>query len=94
LEFLWSFEFSKRNFKGENLLDWGLTYTIENLLKHRCLKWVHMIHLSTYNTSYGQKKGQGSKSQFDSWQLKVRNDLDLGVCKECDTSFKRFRWGL
>jgi hypothetical protein len=32
-----------------------------------------MIYLSTYNTSYGQKKGWESKCQFDSQPLKVKN---------------------
>ncbi len=40
-----------------------------------------MIHLNTYNTSYGRKKGLESKCQFDSQPLKVRNHLELGVCK-------------
>jgi hypothetical protein len=38
-----------------------------------------MIHLSIYNTSYGQKKGRESKCQFDSRPLKVKNDLKLRV---------------
>jgi hypothetical protein len=40
-----------------------------------------MIHLNTYNTSYGQKKCSKSKCQFDSQPLKVGNHLELGVCK-------------
>jgi len=40
-----------------------------------------MIHLSTYNTSYGRKKGWESKCQFDSKPLKVGNHLELHVCK-------------
>jgi hypothetical protein len=32
-----------------------------------------MIHLTTYNKSYGQKKGQESKCQFESQPLKVKN---------------------
>ncbi len=32
-----------------------------------------MTHLSTQNTSYGQKKGRKSKCQFDSRPLKVKN---------------------
>jgi len=31
-----------------------------------------MIHLSTYNTSYGQKIGRESKCQFDSRPLKIK----------------------
>jgi len=30
---------------------------LEKSLKLKCLKWSHMIHLNTYNTSYDQKKG-------------------------------------
>jgi len=29
-------------------------------LGNRCLKWAHMIHLDTFNTIYGQKKGRES----------------------------------
>jgi hypothetical protein len=40
-----------------------------------------MIHLDTYNISYGQKKGGESNCQFDSWPLKVRNRLALFACR-------------
>jgi len=40
-----------------------------------------MIHLSIYNISYGRKKGQEWKCQFDSWPLKVKNDLNILVCR-------------
>jgi hypothetical protein len=46
-------------------------------LKFRCLKWAHITHLDIWNTSYGQKKGQESKWQFDSGPLKVRNRSDF-----------------
>jgi hypothetical protein len=51
----WNFQ--KVIWKGQNSLDWEVIYTIEKLLRSKCLKLVHMIHLSIYNTSYGQKKG-------------------------------------
>ncbi len=35
------------NFKDKKLLDWRVAYIIENLLEHKCLKWVHMTHLGT-----------------------------------------------
>jgi hypothetical protein len=54
-------------------MDWIFFYIIEKLLKLRCLKWAHMTHLNTQNTSYGQKKGQESNWQFDSRPLKVGN---------------------
>jgi hypothetical protein len=46
---------------------------LESSLRLICLKWACMIHLSTYNTSYGQKEGRKLKCQFDSWPLKVKN---------------------
>jgi hypothetical protein len=63
-------------------MDWRFIYIIEKLLEPRCLKWAHMTHLDTWNTSYGQKKGRESNCQFDSRPLKVRNRHD----------FLAFRW--
>jgi hypothetical protein len=85
LESLWTLKCSKSNLKVQNSLDWNVPYTIENILRHRCLKWVRMIHLSTYNTSYGQKKGCDSKCQFHSQPLKVKNRLELHACRWCAT---------
>ncbi len=53
----WTLESSKRDYRGQNPLPWRVHYIIENLLKRRCLKWVHIAHLDIWNTSYGQKKG-------------------------------------
>jgi hypothetical protein len=60
---------------------------IGKLLRLKCLKWGLIIHLSTYNTSYGLRKGWESKCQFDSRPLKVRNRLDLHVCRGLATYF-------
>ncbi len=82
---LWELEsrefssFQKTILRGQNLLDWEIFYTIGNFLRHKCLNWARMIHLNTYNTSYGRKKGRKSKCQFDSQPLKVRNRLELCV---------------
>jgi hypothetical protein len=81
LESHWTIKFLKNSLRGQNSLDRGLHYIVENLLKHKCLKWACMIHLSISNTSYGQKKGQKSKCQFDSWPLKVKNLPKLHVCR-------------
>jgi hypothetical protein len=62
-------------------LDWKFLYIIGNLLKYKCLKWAHMIHLDICNTSYGQTKGRESNWQFDSEPLKVKNWPDFLVCK-------------
>jgi len=56
-------------------------YTIGKLLERKCLKSAHIAHLDIWNTSYGQKKGRESNCQFDSRLEKVRNRLDLLVCK-------------
>jgi hypothetical protein len=53
----WTPKFSKSDFKGQNPLDWRVLYIIRKLLELRYLKWVHMTHLDTSNTSYDQKKG-------------------------------------
>jgi hypothetical protein len=88
LEFQWTPKFLEGDSKGQNSLDWkkilyhwNFFYTIEKLLKRNCLKWAHMSHLNVKNTSYGQKKGHESKCQFDSRPLKVKNCLDLVVCR-------------
>jgi len=44
----------------------GVLYIIGKLLKFRCLKWVRIVHLDIWNTSYGQKKGRESNWEFDS----------------------------
>jgi len=40
LKFGWTLEFSKGDFKGQKSLDQRIFYTMGNLLRHRCLKWV------------------------------------------------------
>jgi hypothetical protein len=40
-----------------------------------------MIHLNTYNTSYGRKKGRESKCQFYSRPLKINNQPEIHVCR-------------
>jgi hypothetical protein len=77
LEFRGTFELLESDLKGQNSLYLKVLHTIEKLLKCRCLKWTHIIHLNTYNTSFGHKKGRESKCQFDSWPLKVRDRLEL-----------------
>jgi len=81
LESQWTPKSSKGNCKGKNSLDWKVTYIIEKHLECRYLKWARMTHLDTWNISYGQKKGQESNWQFDSWPLKIRNHLNFLTCK-------------
>ncbi len=90
LESRWIFKFLKNSLKGQNSLYWRLHYTIKNFLRFRCSKWARMIHLNTYNTSYGRMKGWESKCQFDSWSPKVWNHLELCVCRKCAT----YHWKL
>ncbi len=69
----WTSKPSKRDCSGQNPSSWRVLYIIEKILKRRCLKWSHIVHLDIWNTSYGQKKGRESNWQFDSRPLKVRN---------------------
>ncbi len=95
LESRWTPECSESDCKGQNSMAWGFFYTIEKLLKCRCLKWACITHLVIWNTSYGQKKGRESnlgvwlpttKSQESTWLPYVQ--------VMCDIPLKRFRWGL
>jgi hypothetical protein len=65
-----------------------LLISLENLLKLKCLKWVHISHLDIWNTSYGQKKGQESNWQFDSGPLKVENWPNFLTCRQ----HARYHW--
>ncbi len=67
----------RERFQGSKLINQRISYTIKKFLECRCLKWVHMTHLDTSNTSYGQKKGRESNWQFDFWPLKIRNHPNL-----------------
>jgi hypothetical protein len=88
VESQWTPEFLESDFKGQNPLDWCVPYIIGKLLERRCLKWVRMTHLDTWNTSYAQKKGRESNWQFDSRALKVENRPNFLVCRWCAT----YRW--
>jgi len=90
LESRWTLECLKSDCRGQNSMDWRIFYTNEKILKLICRKWVHITHLDIWNTSYGQKKGRESKSnwQFDSQPLKVDNQLDFLMCKWRAT----YRW--
>jgi hypothetical protein len=57
LESWWILKSLEWDCKGQNPLDFKIPYIIEKLLELKCLKWAHMTHLDTSNTSYGQKKG-------------------------------------
>jgi hypothetical protein len=89
LEFQWTPEFSERNCRVQNPLDWGILHIIGKLLERRCLKWARMTRLDTSNTSYGQKKGHESNCQFDSRPLKVGNCLDFLVCRWCERYYQK-----
>jgi hypothetical protein len=73
LESQWTLESLENNCRGQNWLNFRVIYIIKNLLEHKCQKWARMIHLGTWNISYGQKKGQESNCQFDFQPLKVGN---------------------
>jgi len=72
---------SKFDCKGQNTSPWSVLHVIGKLLKCTCRKWPRMNHLDIYSISYGKKKDQESKWQFDSRPLKVKNGPDPGVCR-------------
>jgi len=39
--------------------------TIRKVLKHKCLKCLHIVHLDLICMSYDKKKGWESNSEFD-----------------------------
>jgi hypothetical protein len=88
LESRWTFESSERDCRGQNLIYWWIIYIIGKILELKCLKWVRMTHLDISNISYGQKKGQESNWQFDSWPLNIKNHPNFLTCRWCAT----YRW--
>jgi len=81
MEFRWTSEISKSDFRGQNLMACNVICIIGKILELTCLKWTHIVHLDIWNTSYDQKKGRESNCQFDSRPEKVGNQLDLLVCR-------------
>ncbi len=81
-----TFKTSELDCRGQNTSPWAVLHVIGKLLKCRCRKWPHMIHLNIYSTSYGKKKGRESNCQFNSWPLKSRESTrPRCVQVECDT---------
>jgi len=76
----------RERFEGSKLNGLWCSYIIGNLLQHRCLKWVRIVHLDIWNTSYGQKKGRESNCQFDSRLENVGNQPNLLVFRRCATN--------
>ncbi len=81
----WTPKFSKRDCKDQNPSVGILFYIIGKLLKFRCLKWACIAHLDIWNRSYDPQKGRESNWQFDSQPLKVGNQPDFLVCRQCVT---------
>jgi hypothetical protein len=81
LESRWTPKSSEGDCKGQNSMAWRFFYINGKFLKRRYLKWARIARLDMWNTSYGQKKGQKSNWQFDSWPLKVGNRPDFYVCR-------------
>jgi hypothetical protein len=75
LESFRTLENSELELKGQNTSHWGVFGIIGKVLKCRCLNW----------PSCGQKKGQESNWQFDSWPLKVGNRPFPDVCSGSTT---------
>jgi hypothetical protein len=74
--------------RGQNTSHWGVLYTVEKVLKCRCLKWARIVHLNIWNKCYGQEKGRELNWQFDSRPKKVANPPNLLGCRWRAT----YRW--
>jgi hypothetical protein len=57
MESQWILEISESDFRGQNLMDYGIFYIIGKLLECRCLKWARIAQLNIWNINYDQKKG-------------------------------------
>jgi hypothetical protein len=60
LESKWNPEYLECDYRGQNTSVWKVLYIIENILKHKCLKWAFMTRLHIWNISYDKKKGHES----------------------------------
>jgi hypothetical protein len=66
-------ECSELDSKGKNTSYWGVLGVVGKVLKRRYRKCLRIGNSDICSPSYGQKKGQESKWQFDSRPLKVGN---------------------
>jgi hypothetical protein len=48
------------DYKGQNILHWGVLYIIKKISKCRCRKWARNSHLDICSSSYGKRKGYKS----------------------------------
>jgi hypothetical protein len=76
------------NSRRQNILPWGVLYTVGKALKCRCRKWPRMSHLDICSTSYGRKKGRTGNLTLD--HKKVGNRPDPGVCRRSATHRWKF----
>jgi hypothetical protein len=56
LESRWTPESSKSDYRGQNPMDWRVIYTIEKLLKRRCLKWACITHWTSKTLVRAKRK--------------------------------------
>jgi hypothetical protein len=72
--------------KAQNTSPWDVLDVIGKVLKRKYRKWPRIGHLDICSPRYGQKKGQESNWQFNSWPLKVKNR------PLCDIRFESVTW--
>jgi hypothetical protein len=73
LEPRWTLKSSKSNYRGQNSLEWSVSYIIGKLLECRCLKWVCMTHLESETQVIPKRR---AKNQIGSLTL---NHWKLGI---------------
>jgi hypothetical protein len=77
---LMDFQILRRRLQGSKLIGLKSSLYHWKTLGTQMFKMGLHYPFGYLNISYGQKKGQESNWQFDSWPLKVENCSDLFVC--------------
>jgi hypothetical protein len=67
--------------RGQNPLEWKVSYIIRKLLERKCLKWIHVTHFGHLKHKLWPKKGPKSNCQFHFWLLNVGNRFDSLACR-------------
>jgi hypothetical protein len=81
MESRWTPKLQRAISGGQNSMSCDVFYIIEKILERRCLKWVRIVHLDIWNTSYGPKKGRESNWQFDSQPEKSQESTQFTCLK-------------
>ncbi len=89
LESQWTLESSEGHLRDQNSLHWKVPYTLEKLLKLRCLKWARMTHLYLKHKLW-PKEGLGVKLPIWLHLAKLACDIQIGAPNHASTHDTNF----